>query len=61
MGVPDRFEEGLTRRWVNAIADALEERDPATFSEFIGEHPELARSDLLGRPGWQERPSISNG
>jgi hypothetical protein len=53
MGVPDRFDEGLTRRWVNEIADALEEHDAATFAEFIGEHPELERSDLLGLPLWR--------
>lgn len=53
MGVPDRFDEGLTRRWVNAMADALEHSDSDSFAEFIAAHPELGRSDLLGLPLWR--------
>ena len=40
----------LTRRWVGAVPDALEQSDPETFAEFISDHPQPARSELLGRP-----------
>jgi hypothetical protein len=50
--VPDRYDESLTGRWVGAIADAVEQRDPGDFEAFLVAHPELARSDLLGRPAW---------
>jgi hypothetical protein len=48
-GVPDRFDESLTRAWVEAIANALEQADGATFGEFIELHPALGRSDSIAR------------
>jgi hypothetical protein len=51
-GVADRFDEALTRRWAEAVADAVELHPAAAFPEFIRACPELARADLLGRPAW---------
>lgn len=48
-GVPERFDENLTRAWVEAIANALEHADAATFDEFIELHPALGRSDSIAR------------
>lgn len=55
MQAADRFDEELTQRWSDRVADAIEEGDGATFGEFLRLHPELARSDLLGPPAWQAR------
>lgn len=48
-GVPERFDECLTRAWVEAIANALEQGDAATFDEFIELHPGIGRSDSITR------------
>jgi hypothetical protein len=53
-GVPERFDEALTRAWSERVADAVETADGATYADFIGLHPELRASDLLGRPEWLE-------
>ena len=57
MGVPERFDEDLTRRWTERIADAMDNEDAEAFEDFIQLHPELLRGDLLGLPGWVERES----
>jgi hypothetical protein len=50
-GVPEKFDEPLTRRWArgisNAIADAPESE---SFHEFIARNPELRRGDLYREP-----------
>lgn len=48
-GVPDKFDEELTRRWSRAITAAVE-RDGfgESASAFIEAHPELARGNLFG-------------
>jgi hypothetical protein len=53
LGVPGRFDERLTRRWSTRIADVFEADDPVLFDAFVRSHPELLRSDLLGRPRWR--------
>jgi hypothetical protein len=56
LGVADRFDEPLTRRWIEAIADAVDEDAGGDVDGFLRAHPELARSDLLGSPTWK-RPA----
>ena len=51
LGVPERFDEALSERWVHAIGDAVGDGG-GTFEDFLNAYPELARSDLLGRPAW---------
>ena len=50
-GVPERFDERLTRRWATVISSAATDR-PASenFEEFIARNPELRRGDRLGKP-----------
>lgn len=48
-GVPERFDEALTRKWVEVVAAALEEGDAETFDRFLEQHPELGRSDSIPR------------
>ncbi|HUJ91301.1 MAG TPA: hypothetical protein VLW05_01275 [Gaiellaceae bacterium] len=53
LGVLDRYDDALTRRWADALADAVE-RSPARDADaFLLEHPELRRGDLLGLPAWK--------
>jgi hypothetical protein len=51
-GVPEKFDERLTRRWAkavsNAAAGASKEED---FDAFVARCPELRRGDLFGKPG----------
>ena len=54
-GVPDRFDENLTRRWAARIGAAVEAEAGASYAGFIGAHAELARSDLLGLPAWRTK------
>ena len=54
-GAAERFDEDLTRRWSERIADALEARDPDSFEAFIQLNPELTQSDLMGAPAWKQR------
>jgi hypothetical protein len=55
MGVPDRFDEALTVRWAERVADAVEDCAGESYAEFIRAHPELGRSSLLGLPAWKTR------
>ena len=50
-GVPEKFDERLTRRWATVISSAAID-GPASenFEEFIARNPELRRGDLLGKP-----------
>jgi hypothetical protein len=51
-GVPERFDARLTRRWTDALADALEEPPvPGSLSELLARHPELRDGRRFGRPG----------
>jgi hypothetical protein len=49
-GVPDEFDEQLTRDWARAVSDAASD-SPAgeTFDDFMGRNPALERGDLLNR------------
>jgi hypothetical protein len=50
--VPERFDAGLTQRWTDAIAGAMEaDRPPADLAELLARHPELRDGGLFGRPG----------
>lgn len=53
LGVPERFDERLSERWIRALVHALDEGDD-TFEGLMGAHPELAQSDLLGQPSWRQ-------
>jgi hypothetical protein len=47
-GVPEKFDEGLTRRWAIAISDAVTEvPDALSFEDFIARHPELRQASYL--------------
>jgi hypothetical protein len=50
-GVPEKFDEGLTRRWARAISDAIGDApESESFQEFISRNPTLRRGDLYGKP-----------
>jgi hypothetical protein len=51
LGVPERFDEDLSERWVHVVAEAVGD-GRETFEDFLDAHPDLARSDLLGKPAW---------
>ena len=55
LGVPERYDAALTRRWGQALADAAAATDPADADDLFRRRPELLRSDLLGAPGWRGR------
>ena len=50
-GCPEKFDEGLTRRWSRAVAEAVG-RDgfASSASAFLDTHQELMRGDRFGRP-----------
>jgi hypothetical protein len=49
-GVPEKFDERLTRRWARAISSAIAEApEPESFEDFIARNPELRRGDLYGK------------
>jgi len=50
-GVPEKFDEGLTRRWARAVSDAVADVHASeSFEDFIARNPELRRGDLFGKP-----------
>jgi hypothetical protein len=50
-GVPEKFDEHLTRVWARAISDAAGDGpESETFDEFIARNPQLQRGDLYGTP-----------
>lgn len=49
-GVPEKFDEDLTRRWARAIADAAMTSPAGSFDEFIAAFADFRRGDLFGRP-----------
>jgi hypothetical protein len=51
LGVPERFDEDLSERWMHAVTDAVGD-GRETFEDFLDAYPDLARSDLLGKPAW---------
>jgi hypothetical protein len=55
-GVPEKFDEHMTRLWARAISNAVgnaPESEP--FDEFIVRNPHLRRGDLYGKPRDSER------
>ena len=55
-GVPEKFDEHMTRLWTRAISNAVgnaPESEP--FDEFIVRNPHLRRGDLYGKPRDSER------
>jgi hypothetical protein len=57
LDVPDRFDEALTRRWIDVVAGALADDAAGDVEAFLRANPELARSDLLGAPAWRRGPA----
>ena len=53
LGVAERFDEALTRRWAAAVAAAIAGDPSVEADAFLRANPELARSDLLGAPAWK--------
>lgn len=50
-GVPERFDERLTRRWAVAVSDVMGNGvDVESFDDFIARNPEPQRGGLFGRP-----------
>jgi hypothetical protein len=48
-GVPEKFDENMTRRWARAISNAIADApESESFQEFIARNPELQRGDLHG-------------
>ncbi len=56
LGAAERYDEALTRRWAEALAQALESSNAASADELLAEHPDFRRSDLFGRPAWRTEP-----
>jgi RimJ/RimL family protein N-acetyltransferase len=53
-GVPEKFDEGLTRRWAQGVSEAIAGApESESFEEFIARNPELRRGDLFGKPNPQ--------
>ena len=53
-GVPEKFDEGLTRRWAQGVSEAIAGApESESFEEFIARNPELLRGDLFGTPNPQ--------
>jgi hypothetical protein len=52
LGMADRYDDELTRAWVAAIDEALDEGD-RDADALLRRHPELAKGDLLGLPAWR--------
>jgi hypothetical protein len=51
-GCTEKFDAGLTERWSDAVAGAMQEHGPgASASAFLLAHPHLARGDLFGGAG----------
>ena len=55
LGVAERYDAALTRRWGEALADAVAATDAADADELFSQRPELLRGDLLGAPAWRSR------
>ena len=53
LGAADRYDGALTRRWSEALADAVEATGAPDADELICAHPEFLRSDLFGPPAWK--------
>jgi hypothetical protein len=53
LGSPERYDDALTRRWWDVIADAVQESGAADPDELLRAHPELRRSVLFGPPSWK--------
>jgi hypothetical protein len=50
-GVPEKFDEELTRRWARAVSNAVADAPELEgFQDFIARNPELRRGDLFGKP-----------
>jgi hypothetical protein len=49
----ERYDAALTRRWSEAIADAMDESDAVDADEFLLKHPRFRQSDLFGLPSWK--------
>lgn len=50
-GVPEKFDERLTRLWAQAISNAVgDATESETFGEFIARNLQLRRGDLYGKP-----------
>jgi len=49
----DRYDDALTRRWADALADAVGSSDAGDAEDFLVEHPEFRRGDLFGLPAWK--------
>jgi len=40
-GMPDKYDEQLTLRWVRRVADAADDPPASSFDELLAFHPEL--------------------
>jgi hypothetical protein len=61
-GVPEKFDERLTRRWAKAISNAAADASESeSFEDFIARNPELRRGDLYGKPGEARLARRSDG
>ena len=53
LGAAERYDAELTRRWSEALADAVSASDASDADEFVRQRPEFLRSDLFGLPRWK--------
>ena len=53
LGAADKYDGELTRRWSEALADAVETTGAHDADELIGAHPEFLSSGLFGPPAWK--------
>jgi hypothetical protein len=53
LGAAEKYDGELTRRWSEALADALEGTGARDADELIRVRPEFLQSDLFGPPAWK--------
>jgi len=58
LGAADRFDDALTRRWADALADAVASSNAGDADEFLVEHPDFRRGDLFGLPAWRNAGGV---
>jgi tRNA pseudouridine38-40 synthase len=53
LGAADRYDEALSRRWLDLLAPIADEPLRGSLDDLLRARPELLRSGLLGLPAWR--------
>ena len=57
LGASDRYDDKLTQRWTDALADAIEGGEDSDAEAFLSAHPRFRDSGLFGPPAWRSTPA----